>query len=281
MLTIRWAVAALCAGVWLLASNPRVSAQMPGQLPGVEPLHDSGQDVTPAFEGWFKNSDGSFELLFGYNNRNLKQEVDVPIGPGNRVEPGGPDLGQPTHFMPKRGWGVFTVTVPKDFGSKKVTWTLAAAGRINSIPASLDSRWEIDALNEVTSGNTPPVLKFASSGPSNQGPRIFNAPPATTLVGKPLTLDIWATDDGKNRSRSYRGVPVTATWSTYRGSGKVAFSPVKPDVDKETGKATTTATFAEPGEYTLRVVLNDSSGDGGGGFQCCWTNGLMKVSVKR
>ena len=29
----------------------------------MEPLHDSGQDVTPAFEGWFKNPDGSFELF--------------------------------------------------------------------------------------------------------------------------------------------------------------------------------------------------------------------------
>jgi len=42
----------------------------------------------------------------------------------------------------------------------------------------------------------------------------------------------------------------------------------------------TTATFAEPGEYVLRVVANDWSGDGGGGFQCCWTNAQVKVSVK-
>jgi hypothetical protein len=30
----------------------------------------------------------------------------------------------------------------------------------------------------------------------------------------------------------------------------------------------------------LHVTANDYSGDGGGGFQCCWTTGLMKVSVK-
>jgi hypothetical protein len=46
------------------------------------------------------------------------------------------------------------------------------------------------------------------------------------------------------------------------------------------GSATTTATFSEPGEYTLAVVANDYSGDGGGGFQCCWSTGQVKVTVK-
>jgi hypothetical protein len=274
--------AALCAAVALAGSFVVVTAQIPvpGQLPGVEPLHESGQDVTPAFEGWFKNPDGTFEILFGYNNRNLKQELDVPIGANNRVEPFGPDAGQPTHFMPRRGWGVFTVKVPKDFGTKKVTWTLAAAGRTNAIPATLDSRWEIDALNEVTSGNTPPVIKFAAAGPTNQGPRSFQGPSMSATVGQPLALDIFASDDGKNRSRNYRGPLVTVTWTMYRGPAKVTFAKAKPEVGKETGKAETTATFSEPGDYVLRVVANDSSGDGGAGFQCCWTNAVVKVTVK-
>ena len=46
------------------------------------------------------------------------------------------------------------------------------------------------------------------------------------------------------------------------------------------GKADTTVTFSEPGEYVLRVVGNDWSGEGGGGFQCCWTNAQIKVTVK-
>jgi len=50
-------------------------------------------------------------------------------------------------------------------------------------------------------------------------------------------------------------------------------------VNKDTHRAETTATFSEPGLYTLRVVGNDASGDGGGGFQCCWTNPLVKVTV--
>ena len=46
------------------------------------------------------------------------------------------------------------------------------------------------------------------------------------------------------------------------------------------GKASTTATFSEPGEYILRAVANDWTGEGGRGFQCCWTNAQVKVSVK-
>jgi len=57
----------------------------------LEPTHESGSNVTGAFEGWFKNPDGSFNLLLGYFNRNTKQQLDIPIGPNNRIEPGGPD----------------------------------------------------------------------------------------------------------------------------------------------------------------------------------------------
>src|ERR1035441_994135 len=79
------------------------SALALGQPLPPEPARDSGSSITGAFEGWFKNPDGSFSLLLGYYNRNRKQEVDIPIGPNNRIEPGGPDRGQPTHFMPGRG----------------------------------------------------------------------------------------------------------------------------------------------------------------------------------
>ena len=41
-----------------------------------------------------------------------------------------------------------------------------------------------------------------------------------------------------------------------------------------------TATFDAPGDYMLRVQANDESGEGGGGFQCCWTNTYVKVTVR-
>src|SRR5436190_14327741 len=66
-------------------------ALLSAQLLPLEPVHESGASVTGAFEGWFKNSDGSYTLLFGYFNRNTKQELDIPIGASNSIEPGGPD----------------------------------------------------------------------------------------------------------------------------------------------------------------------------------------------
>src|SRR3979411_2084001 len=90
----------------LLASWALMWATLPvsgqsGQLP-MEPLHESGQNALPACEGRFKKRDGSFSILFGYFNRNLKEELDIPLGPNNQIEPGGPDQGQPTHFLPRR-----------------------------------------------------------------------------------------------------------------------------------------------------------------------------------
>ena len=61
------------------------------QLP-LDPIRERGQGVYPVYEGWYKNSDGSFTFLVGYFNRNTKEAIDVPVGPDNHVEPGGPDL---------------------------------------------------------------------------------------------------------------------------------------------------------------------------------------------
>jgi hypothetical protein len=256
------------------------------QLP-MEPAHDSGQSVTGAFEGWFPNADGTFSILVGYFNRNLKEDLDIPIGPDNRIEPGGPDQGQPTHFLPRRQWGVFTITVPKDFGTKKLTWTIVANHKTTVIPLSLDPLWEVSPFSEVGMGNTPPVVSFKEGGPSVQGPRPLMES-LTATVSNPLDITVWVTDDAKTfpGAKPPRLPAVTLSWGKFRGPGKVTFSKERPSVEKLegaapfNGKASITATFSEPGEYILRVVANDWSGDGGRGFQCCWTNAMVKVSVK-
>ena len=82
---------------------------------------------------------------------------------------------------------------------------------------------------------------------------------------------------------------MTLSLSKYRGPGAVTFDKAKPAVEKLAGegatvpfngKATTTAKFSEAGDYVLHVIANDYSGDGGGGFGCCWTTALVKVAVK-
>ena len=98
--------AALITGfVVALATTGYVADQ---QLPS-EPQRAFGASVTGAFEGWFAAPDGTRYFLIGYLNRNNTQAVDVPIGPNNHIDPGGPDLGQPTHFLPGRQWGMFVV----------------------------------------------------------------------------------------------------------------------------------------------------------------------------
>ena len=264
-----------------------------GQTLPFEPLHDSGSSVTGAFEGWYRNADGSYSLLLGYYNRNQKQELDIPIGAHNSMEPGGPDQGQPTYFLPGRGWGIFTVKVPSDFGKKRITWTLTANGKTTVIPVYLHTDYELSPFQEAAVGNTPPVLRFEEMGHSTRGPQGLIVERKTKL-DDPLTLTVWVSDDAKWTTNSGArpkdpGPPVTVRWIKYRGPGKVTFSNARPAVEKAepqdqavvfSGRATTTVKFSEPGQYMLHVVANDYSGDGGGGFQCCWTSGKVKVSVE-
>ena len=136
----------------------------------LEPLGNTGEAVYPAFEGWGPLKDGTNALLLGYFNRN-KEPVDVPIGPDNRIEPGGPDFGQPTHFLSGRQWGMFAITVPKDFGTKKLTWTLTANGHTSTVQFWPNPQYWIDFYKNGANGNEPPRIKFARPGPSSSGRR--------------------------------------------------------------------------------------------------------------
>src|SRR5438045_6520435 len=112
---------AAAIGLVVLVSLDRIAAQ--------SLTYNSGQTASPAYEGWEENPDGSFNFLFGYMNRNWQEELDVPIGPENNIEPGGPDCGQPTHFLPRRNRFVFKVHVPKDWGEKEGTERSRPGGR--------------------------------------------------------------------------------------------------------------------------------------------------------
>src|SRR5579875_2287086 len=108
---------------WVAALTTLVTCQANAQT------YNSGQPVAPAFEGWANNPDGSFRMLFGYMNKNWEEEIDVPIGPGNNIQPFGPDQGQPTHFYPRRNRFTFWVNVPKDFGEQELVWSLTTHGK--------------------------------------------------------------------------------------------------------------------------------------------------------
>jgi hypothetical protein len=167
----------------------------------------SGQNVSPAFEGFEENADGSFSLVFGYMNRNWQEEIDVPVGPDNNIEPGGPDQGQPTHLLPRRNRFIFRVRVPKDWGTKEMVWTLTTRGKTEKAYASLktDYRLEnIDLMSEtgaLGAGTSSPEVR------ANQPPvvKIEGAKDRSGQVGQPLTLTALVTDDGIPKSRGGGG----------------------------------------------------------------------------
>lgn len=242
--------------------------------------HDSGQDVQPVFEGWARVPNGTFDLYFGYLNRNWVQKLHVPIGAANNIQPGGPDRGQPTFFYTRTQRKVFTVNVPADFGKKELVWTLTVNGRTRTVYGHLKADWEITPDGGAAGTQTSQEAR------SNKAPSIALAAPATASGSADLVATV--SDDGLPKPRG-RGKPavgqesppgltggekeapanlpwlseggarrpegLTVNWFVFRGPADVLFEPAyaKP----EAGRATTTARFSVPGEYVLRARADD------------------------
>ncbi len=232
---------------------------------GAQLTYSSGQPVSPAFEGWWQNDDGTYTLFFGYMNDNWEEELDVPIGPENQIEPGGPDQGQPTHFLPRRNLFLFQIEVPADFGDQELVWTLTTHGVTHRAYASLRTDYLVDKQVIGTEVG-------ANRGGVSQDWQ-WNEPPAVTLgvdqprrvrVGEPLPLVVFASDEDGIPSSTKAGVTLRPraprgprsqrhpayrppqqivpgnsnglrlSWFVYRGSGAVAFDPVQMKVWQDT-----------------------------------------------
>jgi hypothetical protein len=295
----RLVVAALIAAAGVAAADAGAGFSRPAfaqQLPN-EPFRQFGTSVTGAFVGWFAAPDGTRYFLLGYLNRNNNQAIDVPIGPNNHIDPGGPDMGQPTHFLPGRHWGMFVVKVPAEFTGpdQRLTWTIVANGQPTTIPLRLHPDYVVSPFSDVAVKNTPPLLRLMEQGPSVQGPlaMMSTAVMRTAKVASPLPVTAWTEDDAKFASGTMAlpktlPPPVRVYWSEFRGPAAVAFEKDNPPSEILAGggvnvlfkgKATTTAKFSEPGDYVLQVTANDYSGEGGAGEVCCWTTALVKVTV--
>jgi len=235
-----------------------------------------GQNVAPAFEGWERNPDGTFNMVFGYLNRNYEEQVDIPIGPDNSVDLGGDDRGQPTHFYPRRQRFVFKVAVPKDWDkNRKVAWTLTSHGRTDVAKGWLQPEWELNQ-GVYSENNGGGVLEEGNRAPVVEGSRA-----QTVTLPSPLTLKVSAIDDGlpkpprrtpnaaiataaaapanpdpNNRRRSTQGLRIR--WIQYRGPGKVTFDPDNaPAVYGKPVDLTTKVSFSAPGTYLLRAIASD------------------------
>jgi hypothetical protein len=248
-------------------------------------MFSSGQNIAPVFEGWEENPDGTFDMVFGYLNRNWDEELDIPIGSNNALEPGGPDQGQPTHFLPNRNKFVFRVKVPKDFGNKELVWTITAHGKTERAYATLKPDYVID-LGIIMRG----YAGFFGTNPEelkNKAPvvRVDGDTQRTVKVGEPLTLTAFASDeDGMPKPSPapakvgrVSALGLRVSWFVYRGSGRVIFDPEQFKVYQDTrsnspwtpgwtpppipadGKFRVKATFAAPGIFVLRVMAHDGA----------------------
>ena len=276
--TLRWAFAALgfvLAGA--IGADERTYGQTPPQKLPTELSNirfNSGQSVVPYFEGWIRNPDGTFDLVFGYFNRNWQQELAIPAGPDNTVELGGPDAGQPTFFLPRRQRFVYRVRVPKDFGKKEVVWSLTANGRTEHAFGSLIREQEITERVVTTNGGYDPGLTDP-----NKPPSLTIAPIHGAVAGESVTLTASVTDDGLPKPRvvpvtrqssstgafggqinSSTGTPrpagLTVSWIQYGGPAKVTFDGTSP-LPVTNGQAVTTARFTQPGTYLIIASASD------------------------
>lgn len=183
-------VAACCMVAAALAQAPGNRLPLP-----LEPFGDANEAVYPVFEGWGAADDGTgYLILLGYKNRNRTEVVELPVGPNNRIEPGGPDYGQPTVFQPGRQSSIFAIKVPKDFGTRKLTWTLVANGQPAVVTFYLHPEYNLNFYKEESNGNEPPRMKLAPGDPMTSGPRAGFAQTLSTRVGEPLPLRVWASD---------------------------------------------------------------------------------------
>jgi len=245
--------------------------QLPTEIAPVR--FNSGQDIVPYFEGWIRNPDGTFDLVFGYFNRNWTEEIAIPAGPNNRIEPNGPDAGQPTYFLPRRQRWIFRVKVPANFGKNEVTWTLTANGRTEKAYGTLLASEEINERVIMTNGGLDP-----GADDPNEPPSITIVPVQGAMVGTVVTLRSNVADDGLPKPRPVREPrpvagafsaqsdrPVSTTprgiivsWLQYSGPAKVTFENTGP-IPVTNGEAITTARFSAPGTYRLRATAGDGA----------------------
>jgi hypothetical protein len=266
--TLAAAVAGLVVADTALAQSPLSDTPL-----NQSALRPRGQNVIPVYDGWFENPDGSFTFCFGYFNLNTEEAVEVPLGPGNRLEPSVYDGAQPTHFDPvpdpeltspyRHHWCVFTVTVPLDFGRGDVVWTLASQGDTLSVPAA-PGRYAV-----------APYVRLDENGARAQGRRGVRSGPRRVSVGEPLTLTAWIEHEEPG---------TWVGWTKHQGPGPVTFGESELRLDAASGAVTSTATFERAGRYLLRLqAINDteirSNPTYGFEFHCCWTNGYVEVDV--
>jgi hypothetical protein len=244
----------------------------------------SGQQVVPIYEGWERLPDGSFNMVFGYLNRNHVEELALPVSAANAFEPGPADRAQPTYFYPRENHFIFKVNVPQNWDRKKeLVWTLTAHGKTETARATLLDVWEIDRKVEVAN-NGGSVQVSNDLIAKDQPPVVKIDPIGRPHAGTPITINASVTDDGlpspslkprqpRTLEPTLRGAPpspvnvplpqrprppqgLSVLWQVYRGPAGATFDP-EGYVKVADGKVSVKATFPQAGTYTIRAFGHD------------------------
>lgn len=286
MSTASWLGSRAMCGFWIGCATVASVAFGTTAVPRAQIVSSQGQNVVPVYEGWRKNADGSSTMFFGYFNRNWDEQVNIQIGSDNSFEPPDADRGQPTHFYPKRREFVFSVVVPKDWGQKDLVWTLTSHGKTEKAYGSLRDIYEVD--NELIAKNMGAGSFGLMLANKDLPPSVAIEPveSQSVVANVPVRLTATVSDDGvppppANRtaqtSSSGRGVGnsglflntpqkaeprrprgLSVEWIQYRGPGMMKFEPAGYQAVANGGKASTSATFSQPGTYVVRAIASDS-----------------------
>ncbi len=277
--------------VW--AGLVAMAVVMPSQQASAQLAYQTGQNISPAFEGWEANEDGSFSMVFGYMNRNWLEQLDVPVGAENNISPGPADQGQPTHFLQRRNRYVFKVRVPADFGDQELVWTLTTQGITQAAYGTLKLDYKLD-YNVIASETGALSIGISTEeSRANRPPTVsvVGDPVRTTQVGEQVTLVARVIDDGLPSVRRRPARPpsdetprLSATqlrppsrftvekviglhlsWFVMRGDSDVMFDPpqIKTWEDTRTGaNSPWSPLFSMPeppenGEWTVQVTFDE------------------------
>ncbi len=270
-------------GALAIASHGRVSAQVPV----------ADNNITPVYEGWVPNPDGSFELMFGYLNREWDEEISIPLVVRNTIDPGGPGSRTADQLFPAPQ--SLRVSCPRAERLRQ------GRGRLDPHEQGADGEGVRHAARRLRPGRYGDHVKpgrrrgaehDAGHGRQQGAGAVGRRHPKTRTarVGEAIVLSATATDDGKPNKRNMPAtlggnymLPQTAnglrlSFFVYRGTGKaVRFEPrqtkvwedtrdgggspwsagwiVPPIPEGNTWQAR--ATFAEPGTYVIRALAHD------------------------
>ncbi|MEZ5491529.1 MAG: hypothetical protein R3F50_14600 [Gammaproteobacteria bacterium] len=294
----------------LLAVSFTTQAQTPPRFLTLSP--PVGWPIIPLLEGWVRNEDGSITLIFGYINRN-DEDVDVPVGENNYIEPSEFNGMQPGSFLAGRGPQVFSVTLPPDRADEDVWWYIRSGddSELLKVPGrARDSAYELDFIRPRPQGALRPTVGVGENGAqAAENMAVIADYPRTVQVGERIEMAINATDPSVRDSSDPRfrePLDLGVHWAKHQGPGNVTFSyhpdspapenpynerdpryarweadPREGSIEAGNGVAKVWASFSAPGEYMIRTMVeNWQAPDSSQGDQCCWTNVFQRVTVR-